>query len=75
MYFGENNNLKTYSSPSLVLLCGTPFAQYLCTGFGNAYNYVLEGSSEYTVGVPQSSTKGDGLYDYNIFSNAAHVFF
>ena len=38
------------------------------------YNYVLEGSSEYTVGVPQNSTKGGGLYLYNIFSNAAHVF-
>ena len=35
---------------------------YLCTGFGNTYNYVLERSSEYTVGVPQSSTKGGGLY-------------
>ena len=27
------------------------FAQYLCTGFGNTYNYILERSSEYTVGV------------------------
>ena len=51
------------------------FAQYLCTGFGNTYNYILERSSEYTVGVPQSSTKGGELYAYNIFSNAAHVFF
>ena len=49
-------------------------AQYhLCTGFGNTYTYVIEGSSEYTVGVPQNSTKGGGLYAYNIFSNAAHV--
>ena len=27
-------------------------AQYLCTGFGIAYNFVIERSSEYTVGVP-----------------------
>ena len=37
------------------------FAQYLCTGFGNSYNYVLECSSEYRAGVPQSSTKGGTL--------------
>ena len=29
----------------------TTDAQYVCTGFGHMYNYVLERSSEYTVGV------------------------
>ena len=28
------------------------------TRFANTYNYVLEGSSEYSVGVPQSSIGG-----------------
>ena len=49
------------------------FAQYLCTGFGNAYNFILERSSEYTVGVPQSSTKKDELYVYKLFFSLAHV--
>ena len=42
------------------------FPQYLCTGFGNTYNYVLERSSQYAVGVPQSSTKGGELYVYKL---------
>ena len=45
----------------------TAVSQYLCTGFGNTFNYELERSSEYTVGVPQSSTIGGELYAYNIF--------
>ena len=40
------------------------FAQYLCTGFGNRYNYILEPSIEYRVGVPQSSIKGGILNVY-----------
>ena len=34
--------------------------QFLCTGFGNTYTYILKSSSQYTgtMGVPQSSTKG-----------------
>ena len=63
------------NTESCTQVLGVSFAQYLCTGFGIAYNFVIERSSEYTVGVPQSSTKGGGLYAYNIFSNAAHVFF
>ena len=39
-------------------MLGVYFAQYLCTGFGNTSKYVLEGSSEYTIGASQSSTKG-----------------
>ena len=34
------------------------FPQYLCTGFGGGYTFVLEHWSEYRVGVPQSNTKG-----------------
>ena len=52
---------------------GVSFAQYLCTGFGNAYNFILERSSEYTVGVPQSSTKEGELYVYKLFFSLAHV--
>ena len=37
---------------------------YLCTEFGNTYNYVVESSSEYTFGVPQSSTKGGTVNVY-----------
>ena len=58
-----------------ILYLGVSFAQFLCAGFGNTYNYVLERSSEYTVGVSQSSTIGGELYTYNIFFNAAHEFF
>ena len=39
---------------------GGSFARHLWTEFGNTYNYILEYSSEYMFGVPQSSSKGDG---------------
>ena len=42
-------------------------AQYLCTGFGNAYNFILERSSEYTIGVQQSSIKRGVLSVYQLF--------
>ena len=52
---------------SCTKVLGVSFAQYLCTGFGNAYNFVLERSSEYTIGVPQSSTKRGVLSVYQLF--------
>ena len=44
------------STKSRSKVLGVSFAQYLRTGFGTTFNYVLERSSEYTVGVQQSST-------------------
>ena len=40
---------------------------HLCIGFDNTYNYVLERSSEYTLGVSQSSAKEDELCVYKLF--------
>ena len=45
---------------------GKIVTQYVCTGFGQTCNYVLECSSEYTVGALQSSTKGSELNVYKL---------
>ena len=48
---------------------GTTQARTFCTAFNNAYNFVLERSSKYTVGVPQSSIKEGELCVYkSLFS-------
>ena len=64
-----------YCTPSglrRVWWCST--AQYHCTVIGNTYNYILERSNEYTVGVSQISTKRDVLYVYILFVlHATHV--
>ena len=60
-YYKVERNTK-----SCTKVLGLSFAQYLCTGIGIAYNIVIERSSEYTVGVPQNSTKEGELYVYRL---------
>ena len=48
-------------------------AQYLCTEFGNVYNFEIERSSEYTAGVPQSTKEGE-LYVYKLFYSPAYTY-
>ena len=52
---------------------GVSFAQLLCTVFGNTYNYVLEHSSEYTVGLSQSSSKKGVLNVYKSFFSSCYI--
>ena len=43
---------------------------YIWRGFYNKYNYLLERSSEYTIGLPQSSTMGSAanVYTSNVWT-------
>ena len=54
------------STKSCTQVLGKREAKYLCTGFGVAHNFLIERSSEYMVGVQQSSTKEGELYVYNL---------